>query len=292
MSRPQLLALGARQHDIDRWVRRRDLTRVHPGVYVDHTGDLSWVQRAWAGVLHYWPAALSHQSALPRPDERAAIHVAVDVRRNVSPIRGVLLHRKAGFDEQTNWLRSPPRIRIEHAALDTASQAADDLGAIHVLADVIQSRETSAAKLSTVLAGRRRLARGAWLRRILRDLDAGACSVLEHAYLTQVERAHGLPRAERQLRGATAGRTAWRDVVYLTFQTIVELDGRAFHDTARGRDGDFERDLEAAAAGGFLTIRLTYGQVLRTGCRTARLVGALLQRRGWQGAPNRCDRCA
>lgn len=35
VSRRQLLALGARKHDIDRLVRRRELTRVHPGVYVD-----------------------------------------------------------------------------------------------------------------------------------------------------------------------------------------------------------------------------------------------------------------
>jgi hypothetical protein len=31
-------------------------------VYVDHTGDLTWVQKAWCGVLSLWPAALCHES--------------------------------------------------------------------------------------------------------------------------------------------------------------------------------------------------------------------------------------
>ena len=41
---------------------------VHPGVYVNHTGELTWLQRAWAAVLFAWPAALSHDSALRAAD--------------------------------------------------------------------------------------------------------------------------------------------------------------------------------------------------------------------------------
>ena len=57
VSRQQLLSLGAARHDVERWLRRRDLTRVHPGVYVDHTGPLGWHQRAWAACLLHPPAA-------------------------------------------------------------------------------------------------------------------------------------------------------------------------------------------------------------------------------------------
>ena len=39
VSRRQLRELGARDHDIVRLVRRRDLVAVHPGVYVAHTGN-------------------------------------------------------------------------------------------------------------------------------------------------------------------------------------------------------------------------------------------------------------
>ena len=261
------------------------------GVYVNHTGPLTWVQRAWSAVLYYWPAALTQLSALPKPPEAAHIHVAVDVRRSVAFIPGVQVHRKSGFGSKVDWLKSPPKIVAEEAALDAASAAAHDLAAIHVLADVCQSRITTPAKLRRALAGRSRLPRGVWLRGIIEDLDQGACSVLEHGYLVRVERQHGLPRGERQVRGSTAGRTAWRDVTYAACRTIVELDGGPFHDTARLRDKDFDRDLDAAVDETSLTVRLTYGQVFGTPCRTAARIGQLLQARGWSGSARRCPDC-
>src|SRR3546814_8158325 len=68
ISRRQAHALGLQPHDLERLVRRRVWARVIPGVFVNHTGPPSWRQRAWAGVLHYEPAALArseeHTSAL------------------------------------------------------------------------------------------------------------------------------------------------------------------------------------------------------------------------------------
>ena len=72
-------------------VRRREMAVVHPGVYVNHTGALSWDQRAWAAVLHYWPAALTGESALPDPRPNAAIQVAVATTRNVKKVPGVVV---------------------------------------------------------------------------------------------------------------------------------------------------------------------------------------------------------
>ena len=48
VSRRQVLELGGTDRDIARMVRRRDLVVVHPGVYVDHTGTPSRLQREWA----------------------------------------------------------------------------------------------------------------------------------------------------------------------------------------------------------------------------------------------------
>lgn len=80
ISRAQLGALGAAPHDVRRLLRRRELVLVHPGVYVDHTGPLTWQQRAQAAVLAHWPAALTRESALPSPPPAAPIQVAVDAR--------------------------------------------------------------------------------------------------------------------------------------------------------------------------------------------------------------------
>ena len=64
IARRQLLELGVSSNDLARLVRRRELARVHPGVFCDHTGPLTWHQRAWAAVLFCGRSALSHQSAI------------------------------------------------------------------------------------------------------------------------------------------------------------------------------------------------------------------------------------
>jgi len=61
-TRAQLHACGLTYADIQRLVRRRELTRVRPGVFLDHTGPQTWMQRAWIAVLACQPAALSHAS--------------------------------------------------------------------------------------------------------------------------------------------------------------------------------------------------------------------------------------
>ena len=85
-----------------------------------------------------------------------------------------------------------------------------------------------------------------------------------------------------------------RDVVYSgrrpPWSQVVELDGRLHHDSARARDRDMERDLDAAIDG-LDTLRLGYGQVFERCCSTAAKLGRLLRMRGWPGSPTRCEAC-
>ena len=98
IARRQVLDAGLDDAFIERMLRRREWVRVHPGVYVNHTGALSWPQRAWAGVLWAWPAALALSSAMgPEPEDRP-VHVAVDHRRRVTSPDGVRVHRVVGFE--------------------------------------------------------------------------------------------------------------------------------------------------------------------------------------------------
>ena len=110
--------------------------------------------------------------------------------------------------------------------------------------------------------------------------------MLEHGYLTRVERPHGLPAGDRQ----QAGGGAYRDVAYPEHGTYVELDGRLFHDNGRARDADLDRDLDAAADG-HETLRLGWGQVFDRPCATALRVAAVLRARGWTGTLRRCRDC-
>ena len=290
VSRRQLAEVGARPHDVRRLLRRRELNVVWPGTYVGHTGPLTEEQRAWAAVLHFAPAALCLESALPRPDPRKPIHVAVGLERNVRPVDGVRVHRVAHLDVRRHPTALPPRVRIEHAAIDVALAQPDVAAAFRVLAHVCQTRQTKPSLIAAALRGRPQVPRRQLLLELLDDLDTGACSVLEREYL-RLERLHGLPTARRQRRDTLRGRPYYRDVPYEDYALDVELDGRAFHDTAGARDADLERDLDTVVDTGCLTVRLGYGQVFTHGCRTIAKVATLLKQRGWTDEPVRCPDC-
>ncbi|WP_323792651.1 hypothetical protein [Nocardioides sp.] len=289
VSRAQLIDLGATPTYLRRALRR-DLRVVHPGVYVNHTGPLTWEQRAWAGVLFHSPAALAWESALPRPPRGGLIQVAVGHRSRITQVPGVHARRMAHLDERLDPLSAPPRLRLEHAAIDVASRKRDLAAAFQVFADACQTRETSAEAIAAALRGRARVTGKAQLLALLADLSDGACSVLEREYLL-LERRHGLPRGLRQHRDQPADRAFYRDVLYAAFGIIVELDGRPFHDTAGARDRDYGRDLDTAIDSGEQTVRLTYGQVLRDGCATISKIGTLLTRRGWSDPFLPCPTC-
>ncbi|MFE6558592.1 hypothetical protein ACFVDI_13775 [Nocardioides sp. NPDC057767] len=292
ISRRQLRELRAQDHDIRRLVRNCELTAIHPGVYVGHTGNPTWGQRAWAAVLACWPAALTGRSALPKPPERAPIEVMVPMGRTVRAPEGVIVRRRARFEGYVDWADYPPRQLIAEAAIDAAAEAADVNEAFSMLADLVQSKALRAGALVEALSHRRRLRDRHLLGELLEDLKAGACSVLEREYLRCVERAHGLPAGERQIADSVDGVSVERDVTYAAYGLVVELDGRAFHGSAASRDADHARDLAAAAARGLRTVRLTYGQVLRDPCRTAARIGDLLRLGGWEGQVRSCSVCA
>jgi hypothetical protein len=296
ISRAQALAAGLAPHDIKRLERRRELVRFHPRVWLDHTGAPTWLQRAWAAVLVAWPAALCHESALRaeggpgrRNNDEGVVHVAVDRARSLAVPPGVRLHRLADLDGKVRWNATPPRVRVEHALVDVAAEANDEITAVATLSDAVQARWTTPARLLAAMEARTRLARRDFLAGVLRDVDSGACSVLEHGYLTRVERAHRLPSARRQVRDSRRG-PLYRDVVYEEFDQVVELDGRLGHTSALARHADLERDLEAAVDR-LGTVRLGWGQVFASTCTTAIHVGRLLQAKGWRGAPVPCPSC-
>ena len=302
LSRSQAHAAGLDDNDIERLVRRREWQRVHAGVYVEHTGAPTWGERAWAGVLACWPAALAGVSALQVHGLRAAegrqraltlapvatgpIHVAVDHARRLRPPEGVVLVRRTGLEQRALLHLSPPRLRLEEALLDVAAAAPDESSAVAVLADACQEGRTTALRLADTLSGRGRLTHRRTLMLVLGDVAEGALSAFEHRYLIDVERRHRLPRAVRQSRLVIRAGVAYRDVEYRDQATVLELDGRLVHTRARRIWDDLTRDVESAIVGE-VSLRLGWGHVLEP-CRTAELVARLLRARGWAGRPTSC----
>src|SRR3712207_4917162 len=99
VSRRQAERAGVLPHELARLLRRRELVTFHKGVYVDHTGSPTFLQRAWAATLLYEPAALAGPTALRivegpgsrRPAE--PIHLAVGRERRHGTRPGIVLHR-------------------------------------------------------------------------------------------------------------------------------------------------------------------------------------------------------
>ncbi|WP_056676049.1 type IV toxin-antitoxin system AbiEi family antitoxin domain-containing protein [Nocardioides sp. Root140] len=304
ISRRQILELGGTDNDIERWCRRARLARVHEGVYVEHTGPLTREQRWWSAVLCHEPAALTGLSALRAHRirgpwlgrEEKVVQLLVSRTRRLHPAPGVELHRSQHFDQIAQLHLSPPRVAVEHAALGAASSARDDAAAVAVLADLCQQRRTTVGRLLEAIELRPRLPRRRLLVEILVDIDAGAFSVLERRYLSDVERKHGLPRGHRQRRvdrdrpisraPAGPGGVIFRDVEYLAHLLLVELDGRLGHEWSEDRWLDLDRDIGAAISNR-LTIRPGWRQVLEP-CRLAAAVALILRARGWAGWPVAC----
>lgn len=296
VSRAQLVDAGCRPHDIEGMLRRKKVFVALPGVYVAHNGPRTWQQRAWVAVLACSPAALAGASALRADggpglrgfDEDAPIEVAVDVGRTVRAKPDVRVRRMAGLAARTRWNTSPPRLRHEEAVLDVVAGLRREWDVIEACAAAVRGRCTTADRLAAALAARHRFPRRAWLARVLADVASGTASVLEHGYLDRVERAHGLPPAQRQVADEVVGRGIRRDARYAPYDLDVELDGRLDHTALIDRDRDLERDLASASAGR-RTIRLGWGQVYDRPCRTAATVARLLQLGGWEGQPVPCS---
>lgn len=291
IARRQLLAAKLTPAQIDTLLRRRDLVVAHPGVYFTHTGTPTWSERSRAAILYAGRSALHVESALHRPGKdsppRGPIHVAVDWTRRVAPQSGLRIHRVRDLEDKVQWNLSPPRVRLEVAAVEAAHQAADDLAAISSLASVVGSRRTVAGRLQLEIEQRGRLRRRGLLTDLVADLERGTHSVLEHGYLVRVLRPHALPEPTSQQAPVLDGaRTQYRDVAHTDLDLSVELDGH-LHDGSEARDDDADRDLDDLARGQ-ITPRLRYRQIFATPCRTASRLADVFRARGWDGEPRAC----
>ena len=292
--RRQVLECEGTDSDIARMLRRREWACVFPGVYVNHTGPPSWKQRAWAAVLYHQPAALAGASALRAAGldvgaESAPIELVVAWPRRVVDPPGVVTRQLVAYEGAIHGNLSPPRMRVEQAALHVASRARTEDAAVAALGNVVQQRRTTAQRLLEALDAQPRLKHRRLLRAVLSDVAMGTNSALERRYLRDVERAHGLPEGRRQPRAGSGEKSAYRDVRYERQAALVELDGKLGHDGTEDRWDDIDRDV-ASAVDGELTLRAGWRQVLDP-CRLATAVATILQARGWEDDAQSCPRC-
>lgn len=274
--------------DLVRWGRWQ---RIHHGVYAAFTGKPSRSAFLWAATLRTGPAAiLSHETAaeldglISRPSR--LIHVTVPDPQHIRPVAGIAIHRSSrsiGFKQQRGL---PPRANSEETVLDLADVAASFDDVIALIARACQLGLTTAFLLDDTLHRRVRARWRVEISDALQDGFDGVHSVLEYRYHRDVERAHGLPRPDRQAPAVQHGARIFRDLHYRIYRLAVELDGKASHpDEQRWQD---TRRNNAAIAQGIVTLRYGWADVTERPCQTAREIATALASRGWPGTLRPC----
>lgn len=291
VARRQLLELGltaaqARAAlDAGRW------QSVLPGVYLTHRGALTPEGRVWAAVLAAGAGAVAGpRSTLWLNGLLDALPEVVDVwvpqSRHITAPAGILVHRRRGLPGDQHPAASLPQLRLERAVIEVARRARRPEAVVDVLICAVQRRRTTAERLRAEIAQDRAHSHRRLVLDVLTDVRDGVRSTLERRYLQGVERAHGLPRAERNVAVVSGGRRRYRDLRYRRYRVLVELDGREAHpDDERFRER--ERD-NCSAVAGEVTLRYGWREVVGETCGVTTQVVEALRLGGWKGLPMPC----
>lgn len=272
---------------IRRRLRRRDWTRIFPGVYFTERGQPPRLSREIAALLYAGSGAMwSHHTAatqqgLCRGGDAAWVDVTVPAARRVASQPGIRVYRAR--DAASRLLNGivPPRVTPAHAVVDMLGMARGPDEALALVADCCQSGRVQLADVVEVLV----LRPTRW-GRLVRDAATstlpGSDSLLEVKYARDVEGRHHLPSSRRQLRVECDV----SDCMYDDFDVTIELDGR-LHLGADRRWRDMRKDNRSALRGE-LTLRYGWYDVDSRPCIVAAQVVAVLRRQGFTGVVRRC----
>lgn len=288
----QVLAAGLGPEIVRRRIASGRWQRLHNGVYAVFTGPADRQAHLWAAVLRAGPgAALSYQTAaeldglLDKPS--SLIHVTVPANRRVTAIKDVVAHSRLDAERARHPARLPPRIRLEETVLDLSDTCCDVVSAVDWVARAMGRRLTTQAQLRLAMSQRKRLRWRADIAAVLSADLAGIHSGLEYRYFRYVEKPHALPIGIRQSAANHGSRRTYRDVLYQEYGIVIELDGQVAH-PGDARWLDISRD-NSAAAGGVITLRYGYRDLVASPCLVAAQVIEVLRLRGWPGSPRRCS---
>lgn len=290
-ARWQAAGIGLDLEVVNARLRSGRWQRLQLGVYAAFTGRLGRDAELWAAVLRAGPqAVLSHYTAAEldgfAPRASRLIHVTVPLAQHMVRVSGILVHRSGRLDLARHPARTPPRTRVEETALDLAQQARTLDDAFGWISRPCSARVTTAPLIRAALQSRSRVRWRAELELALSDIADGVMSPLEHRYVDDVERAHGLPTAKRQVLIIRDSRPQYLDNLYEELGIGVELDGQAYH-PAEARWQDIGRD-NALAVDGILVLRYGWADIVGRACAVAIQFGEVARKQGWTGVLRRC----
>lgn len=280
VTRAQALDRGLSPRQIEWRTSTGRWQRLHRGVYYVHSGPVPWRSRTRAALLHAGAgAALAEETALyvwrlgPRP--AGSTRVAVPADRHLARTDGVTVRRRRRL--VVREVDGFPVTSVAQTLVDLTNRPGCNRHAVVALvARACQQGRVTGEQLLDELARRRTHRHRRLLRMLLID-SGGVESVPEFLFVHRVERAHGLPRFERQVRDAGTRRDFWNR----RYRVAVEIDGAAHHAGERFHT-DRRRDRRASRRG-TITLRGTWWDIDSAPCEFAIDVGLTLRERGWPG---------
>ena len=291
ITRAQALGCGMTDGELRARVSGGRWQRCYAGVYVAYSGPVSRNSQLWAALLRCGAdAVLSHETAAELEclidDSSRVIHVTVPPTRRVAAPPGIRIHYSRRVGEARHPVREPARTRVEETVVDLTQTARTLDDAMGWIARACGRRRTTAERIAEAMRARGALRWRAELELAVDDAARGAHSLLEMRYIREVERAHGLPTAKRQVMVVRGERRQFKDAEYEEYGVVVEIDGRGAHpEELRWRD--MRRD-NAVVADGQAPLRYGTADITRRPCDVAAQLARVLKLGGWTGAPRPC----
>ena len=237
VARRQLTRLGLEWERVRNQVVARRWVVLTPRVIGTTTGELTWEQRCWLGVLHAGPRSmlggLTAASAHGLQGwSRPAVTVLVDDELAFEPVEGVRFFRsRRPFELLRSQRHGIARAQLEPAVLLWAAYDAPVRAAHAVLAAAVQQRLTTPERLLEWVDQLQPLRRARAFKRTLADVAGGAHSGAE-LDVRRMCRRHGLVPPQRQRsRVDRSGRRRWTDCEWDLPGggiLVLEVDG-SFH---------------------------------------------------------------
>lgn len=271
LSRRQALAVGM---PIGQWrwlLERARWQQVLPGVAVAHTGEVTWLQQAWASVLYAGDgAALSGDAAIQliaQAGQRRALEpparldVAIPEGCQRAATGAFVPHRCSRLGDIRHPVRSPPQVRIAPAVLHAAAWAPTDRAAEWRIAAPVQQRLVRVVDVRRELARHLRLHRRSLVSRVLLDVELGAHAQTELDFLALLRR-NSLPLPDRLQLLVRGDGLHYLDCSWRRQRIGAEIDG-AHHRDVENWDRDTLRanDIQLRMDGGMLLLRFTGGNL-------------------------------
>ena len=294
VTRAQAHSSGLSDKAISHRVATGRWQRIYPGVYATFSGPVPDVARLRAAVLYAGAGAvLSHETAaaLHRLTDKPVpvIHLTVPPGRRVVPRPGLVIHRSSRI---LVGRRFPPGVLpqtlVDDTLLDLIDEAATFDEVCALVTRAFGRTLTSEGRLRATAGRRKRLRWRSDVDALITESAHGTHSRLEYHYDRDVERAHGLPKAQPQRRYTKLdGGKGFRDRSYSDYGVLVELDGVSAH-PEEDLWTDRERDNHAAMLRQ-QTLRFGWKHVRHQTCETAAMTAIVLRNHGWLGSPRPCS---